>query len=313
MNRDYIVDKKMSAEVAAAADEVCASCGTTAVDDVKLKKCACNLVKYCSVACQKNHRPQHKKLCRKRVAELRDNDLFTQPDESHLGDCPICCLPLPLDPNKTDTAPCCSKTICNGCNYANAKREYEEGRDQRCVFCREPVAKSQEEANKRRLKRRKNDCPVAIAKLGVERYIEGDYDGAFQYLSKAAELGYAEAHHYLSRQYYNGEGVEKDMKKQIFHLEEAAIGGHPGARCALGVTDASSGRFERAVKHFIIAANLGYHDSLEVLRRLHADGHATKEQYSAALRAYQAAVHETKSVEREEAEKAVKRGDVTTF
>jgi hypothetical protein len=39
-----------------AADEVCASCGRPAVDDIKLKKCACNLVKYCGVACQKNHR-----------------------------------------------------------------------------------------------------------------------------------------------------------------------------------------------------------------------------------------------------------------
>ena len=214
---------------------------------------------------------------------------------------------------KTDTAPCCSKTICNGCNYANAKREYEEGREQRCVFCREPVAKSQEEANKRRMKRMKNNCPVAIAKLGVERYNEGDHETALKYLTKASELGDTDAHVYLSRQYYNGEGVEKDMKKQIFHLEEAAIGGHPGARYLLGVKDASSGRFERAVKHFIVAANLGYHDSLEVLRRLHADGHATKEQYSAALRAYQATVDETKSVEREEAEKAVKRGDVTTF
>ena len=49
-----------------AADEVCASCGKAAVDDVKLKKCACNLVKYCSVACQKDHRPQHKKICKKK-------------------------------------------------------------------------------------------------------------------------------------------------------------------------------------------------------------------------------------------------------
>jgi len=34
----------MSAEEeAVAADEVCASCGVAAIDDVKLKKCACNL------------------------------------------------------------------------------------------------------------------------------------------------------------------------------------------------------------------------------------------------------------------------------
>src|SRR6056300_838175 len=93
----------MSSNVNLAADMMmccCASCGKAEIDDVKLMKCACNLVKYCSVECQKNHRPQHKKTCKKRLAELRDDRLFRQPDESHLGECPICCLPMPLDNNK---------------------------------------------------------------------------------------------------------------------------------------------------------------------------------------------------------------------
>ena len=29
--------------------------------------------------------------------------------------------------------------------------------------------------------------------------------------------------------YRNGLGVEKDEKKELYHLEEAAIGGHPDA------------------------------------------------------------------------------------
>jgi hypothetical protein len=41
------------------------------VDNVKLKKCACKLVKYCSVDCQRNHRPLHKRACKKRLAEIR--------------------------------------------------------------------------------------------------------------------------------------------------------------------------------------------------------------------------------------------------
>src|SRR6056300_267375 len=134
----------------------CANCGKAEVDDVKLKKCACNLVKYCSVACQKNHRPQHKKLCKKRLAALRDRDLFTQPDESHLGDCPICCLPLPIN-MRLFFMPCCSKSICHGCNNANQKREYYAGLEQRCAFCREPVPKSQEEGDKNVLKRIKEN------------------------------------------------------------------------------------------------------------------------------------------------------------
>ena len=112
-------------EAAAAADEVCASCGIAAVDNITLKKCACGLVKYCTIDCQKNHRPQHKKLCRKRLAEIRDRDLFEQPDSSNLGDCPICCLPLSIDLKKSSLMRCCSKQICRGCEYANQKRDFQ--------------------------------------------------------------------------------------------------------------------------------------------------------------------------------------------
>jgi hypothetical protein len=44
-----------------------------------LKTCtACKLVKYCSVACQKSHRPKHKQECKKRAAELHDEALFKE-------------------------------------------------------------------------------------------------------------------------------------------------------------------------------------------------------------------------------------------
>ncbi len=77
------------------------------------------------------------------------------------------------------------------------------------------------------------------------------------------------------------------------------------------VTVRNNGRFERAKKHFIIAANLGLHESLRKLRTLYADGHASKEDYADALRAYQAAVEAAKSPEREEAE--CKRSQEETF
>ena len=65
--------------------ECCASCGIAGVDDVKLKDCsACHLVKYCGIECQKEHRPKHKKECKKRAAELRDEILFKQPEGTDL-------------------------------------------------------------------------------------------------------------------------------------------------------------------------------------------------------------------------------------
>ena len=105
---------------------LCAGCGIAGGDDIKLKNCtACYLVKYCSVKCQRDHRPKHKKECKKRAAELRDEILFKQPESSNLGDCPICCLPLSLVQSESSFKVCCSKLICNGCMYANQKREIE--------------------------------------------------------------------------------------------------------------------------------------------------------------------------------------------
>jgi len=292
-----------SEEEAAAADEVCASCGNTPVDDVKLKKCdGCDLVKYRNDECQNNHREQHEEECKKRLAEIHDRDLFEQPDESHMGECPICCLPMPLDANKCTFMGCCCKTICDGCNYANQKREYGMGLQPRCAFCREPAPKSVEESDKRCMARIEKNDPLAMVHTGKKRFGEGDYESAFGYWTKAAEMGDAVAHYNLSILYDIGQGVKKDKKKQVYHLEEAAIGGHPEARYYLGLTEACHGRFDRAKKHFIINANLGHEKSLKALRQLHAEGNASKGDYAGALLAYQAAVEATKSAEREEAD-----------
>ena len=282
--------------------EVCASCGKAAVDDVKLKKCACNLVKYCSVDCQKNHRPQHKKACKKRLAEIREDKLFRQPDESYLGECPLCCLPLSVDHDKSVNSTCCSKRICIGCDYANQKREREQGLEKRCAFCREPLPTTDEEIEQNDMKRVKVNDPAALCNVGKKSYLEGDYEGAFQYFTKAAELLEIEAHYQLAMLYRNGAGVEKNKKKEMHHLEEAAIGGHPEARYNLGAYEMMNGRFKRGVKHFIIAANLGDDDALEEVKKEFARGVATKEDYEAALRGHQATVDATKSQKRTEGE-----------
>ena len=307
-----IQDNTMNKE-AAAADEVCASCGTAAVDDVKLKDCdgGCDLVKYCSDGCQNIQREQHEEECKKRKDELRDRDLFTPPEGTHLGECPICCLPLSIDLKASILMSCCSKSICDGCDYANQKRESEAGLEPRCAFCREPAPRSGEKSDKLVMKRIKKNDPVAMRHMGNKRGSEGDYKAAIKYFTKAAELGDAVAHYQLCTMYHHGDGVKKDNEKAIYHAEEAAIAGHPGARHNLGCEEWRNGRYERARKHFIIAANLGFHDSLKCLKELFANGHASKEDYADALRAFQTAVDATKSSERDEAEKSVKNGETT--
>ena len=295
----------MSADDNEAEEEMshCASCGKPENDDIKLRKCtACYLVRYCGVKCQKDHWKKHKRACKKRVAELRDELLFKQPESTHIGDCPICCLPLPLDPDKSSMMPCCSKLICIGCDYSNQKREIEGRIERKCAFCRHLRSKSKAEADRILMKRAESNDPVALRRVGSLRSEEGDYKGAIEYIKKAAEMGDAMAHYQLSYLYNEGKGVEKDEKKDAYHLEQAAIGGHPDARYHLGFLEGSNDRFERAARHWIIAANLGHDDSMEKVKEFHEVGMVSKDDFASTLRAHHAAVDAMKSPQREAAE-----------
>ena len=189
----------------------CASCGTAGGGDIELKRCnACYIVRYCSVKCQKDHRPKHKKECKKRAAELQDEILFKQPESCCFGDCPICCLPIPNDQTKSTLMGCCSKLICDGCNYANQKREREQRLQNRCPFCRTAAPKTDEEINEQLMKRIEANDPLTIRNMGRGRFHEGDYKGAFDYWTRAAALGDVPAHFQLSTLYHEGRGVEKD-------------------------------------------------------------------------------------------------------
>eukprot|EP00986_Skeletonema_menzelii_P007429 scaffold2919_cov130-Skeletonema_menzelii.AAC.5 len=281
----------------------CASCGIAGNGDIKLKKCtACYLVRYCSIKCQKDHRPKHKRDCKKRVVELHDELLFKQPKSTHRGDCPICLVPLPLDLTKSTRMSCCSKLVCNGCYHANERREKEQRLAPKCPFCRHDIPRSPAEADRNKRKRIEANDPDALTEFGTRCREKGDYKGAIVCWTKAAELGDVEAHYQLSCSYRIGNGVEKDKKKEVHHLEQAAIKGDPQARYNLGTFEWERGEHERAVKHWIIAAKLGDIKAVATLKDMYKRGLIGKEDFAAALRAHQATLDATKSPQREEAE-----------
>ena len=71
---------------------VCANCGK---EGSNLNTCnKCKEATYCNAACKKKHQSKHKRECERRVAEMHDESLFTEPPPEH-GDCPICFLRLP--------------------------------------------------------------------------------------------------------------------------------------------------------------------------------------------------------------------------
>ena len=106
----------------------------------------------------------------------------------------------------------------------------------------------------------------------------------------------------------------------MYHLEEAAIGGHPFARHNLGVHEWRNNNHDRAVKHWIIAANQGNNNSIKILAKAFKNQEAfkkklvSKEDLAAfqpkcelinkdvladTLRAHKAAVDATKSKHRD--------------
>ena len=236
---------------------------------------------------------------------ISDDELFKQPPPKE--DCPICLLRLPLLLSGSVYKSCCGKTICNGCDYApvydNLGNEIIE---KKCPFCRTPTHESDEEYNERLQKRVEVGDAWATFILG-NYYRNGedgfpqDYDKAFELFVRAGDLGHSKAYCCVGYVYENGSGVDIDKKKATHYYNLAAIGGDVYARYSLGVVEENAGNMNRALTHYMIAAGGGMDNSLKTIQELYTNGHATKDDYTKALRAYQAYLAEIKSTQRDKA------------
>ena len=284
---------------------VCANCGKGEEESDKLKACtACKLVKYCNRECQIAHRPQHKKECRKRAAELHDIELFKQPPPRE--DCPICFVRLPLVTTGFRYRSCCGKVICNGCIRAPIYDDQGNIVDNRkCPFCRMPPPRSEVENINKRVEA---GDPLAIYNMG--NWYRGGMHGFPQDMDKAMELwqragdrGYPVAYCNIGYAYKMGQGsIEVDEGKARHYYELGAIKGDMLTRHNLGgIMEENAGNFDRALKHYMIAVKGGHIESLHKIKEMYSHGDATKEEYTKALRAYQTYLGEIKSIQRDEA------------
>ena len=262
------------------------------------------MVKYCNAACKKKHRTKHKKKCERRAAEIKaelhEIQLFKQPLPKE--DCQICFLTLPSVETGTIYKVCCGKNICSGCIHAVELRDKGVGL---CPFCRSPTPNN-EELVQRTTKRVEVGDANAIFNLGV-CYSTGvyglpqDYEKAFELYHRAGELGYASAYYNIGNAYYNGRGVERNEKKAEHYYEQAAIRGDEMARYNLGNSELRAGNWDRALKHYMIAAGDGDNDSVKNILQLYKLSLATKEDYAKALLAYQTYLDEIRSEQRDKA------------
>jgi len=283
----------------------CAACGKKGNNDDMNACNKCKMVKYCNAACKKKHRTKHEKACERRVAELHEKQLFKQPPPKE--DCPICFIRIPTLDTGHKYMSCCGKVICSGCGYAPVyDNQGNEVADQVCSFCRTPLPASYEESMERLTKRVEVGDAKAIYNLGYyysKRHygFPLDMDKALELFYQAGELGYAAAHCSIGYSYQYGHGVEVQNKKAMHYYELAAIGGGVQSRHNLGIMEKKTGNMERALRHFIIAAEGGFVKSLQNIKSLYSYGHATKEDYTKALRSYQTHMDEIKSKQRDAA------------
>ena len=286
---------------------VCANCGKGEESAGDLKACtACKMVKYCNRDCQIAHRPQHKKACKKRAAELYDEQLFSEPPPRE--ECPICMLPLPIADESHSFKSCCGKIICMGCIYAMMIEDVKKGKKREeinaCAFCRTPATSSYEVKRVKKLMEKGN----AMAYYQIAGYYADGTNGmpqdmakANELLLKAGELGCAEAYSRLGYSYDTGAGVERNEEKAKYYYEIAAMKGDVMARHNLGVLEGNAGNEQRAYKHMIIAARAGDPSSLDKVKAGYMNGLVTKDEYANTLRSYQKRTEEMKSDTRDQA------------
>ena len=234
-------------------------------------------------------------------APIDINDpLFKQPARTE--ECIICCLPLPLQSTLHKYQTCCGKVLCLGCIHAAWMADNRK----LCPFCRILGTTSDEEQLERFKKRAERGDACAIYNMGGMYYrgdmgLPQDYGKAVELALQAGDLGHSASYRNVGSAYYMGEGVERDLKKAKHYWELAAMGGNVDARHKLGFLECNAGNMKKAVMHYMISAGAGYDLSLEVIRELFSDGHATKDDYETALRAHKEANDEMKSDQRDAA------------
>ena len=166
--------------------------------------------------------------------------------------------------------------------------------------------------------------------LGIMYYngngVEEDRPCGIRHWQQAALKGHAHSRHKLGYKYYDGDGVEADKPRGIHHWQQAAMKGHALSRNMLAfieyingrleqyengnhqlavqhAVEATNGNYQLAVQHLMISAKMGFEKSLNAIKEMFKEGHATKAQYGEALLGYRDAAEEMKSPQREEAKR----------
>lgn len=228
------------------------------------------------------------------------------------NDCPVCMDMLPTDNRKIEYMACCGKLLCQACSLDYATNSIERGVDadtfSRCVFCRQNRPnRSEMVALLEAASEKRDGHAIYLLALGYE-YGQYDlpinYQKAVELYHQATKLGNANAAHTLGSSYMKGDIVSMDKKKAKRLLCRAAKGGSVGSLHQLGCMkfkEMQNGGEKSSdfLSYLIVAAELGWKDSIDQLKLFHDYGLVSRDEYECTLRKYLDAVKKEQTPSRD--------------
>lgn len=201
---------------------------------------------------------------------------------------------------------CCLKDICIGCCTKTLGK---------CPFCKEDTRKyslsntlllhlrnieeNSSDDNERIIARNMLASSYDIGRWGNPQ----DSKLAHEMWTQSLDIGPSkDAHYNLSQsygKYHKKRGVQKDEKKEIYHMEEAAMLGDAAARCQLGKYEVERGNYDRAKRHLILSAAAGCESCMEKLRLGNKQGVVSNKEYKKTLCKHIESLKLTRSAERD--------------
>jgi TPR repeat protein len=253
--------------------------------------------------------------------ELEVADLFAPLPPTE--DCAICLVPLlPFVNSETTYLACCGNYICTACSIEHEDSIQKQNKEKSagkklalaCPLCREPfptgptadaVEMSQIEARCQMNDHKALSLIGKIYEEGLHGKTKDDLK-AIDCFIRAAELGSADACAHIGYGYNEGNGVSVDKERAAFFRRVGALRGSIGARHKIGCCEYESGNHEIGIRHWKIAAEAGYQDSLNRLKDIYNAGgkrpgkeFISKEEMDTIYRSGHDAQMEVKSEERE--------------
>ena len=259
------------------------------------------------------------------------------------GECPLCCVPLPVAFGSQDSVflECCGKRICSACHFESSRAVRQENLNRKssrtnksarkdkvllCAFCRSPTtAGNSRQQRYAQSQDRKKECGLgtryAMNVIG-SRHLSGRY-GTAKDLQKAADLfqhsvklGSTLGCAALGTFYIDGSyGLSQDETKARELLELAANNGSPHCFASsfesIGVLEMNNGNSELALRYWRVIAAAGHDGAMKRLWKCYHSGQMSKASLEDVLRMQQASILEGSSEcrDRYSSWKAVKSGD----